>query len=103
MRLHYVYKIDRPIYVLGTALALQVSNYLLLHSSGKPWIGLFYINLLFVQGIIRWWQPVPVVLWTMHWTKDWYHFVHLLAWISLYGTSLMLDLPDMVGFNQVCR
>lgn len=45
---------------------------------------------------------MPVVIWSdVPWVKDYYHYAHILAWVSLYGTSLMLDLPDMVGFNQV--
>lgn len=75
MQLHFVYRIDRPLYILGTAAS--------------------------VQAVLWWWRRVPVVLWQAAFLSDYYVIVHLFAWMALYGTSLMLDLPDMVGFNQV--
>jgi len=75
---HVTYQIDKPIYLFFTGLALQ--------------------------GLKYFWTAIPLTIWSVPYLKFgsiYLNLIHILAWAVLYGTSLMLDLPDMIGMTQV--
>jgi len=53
------------------------------------------------QLIMRFWEPATAHLWTLDIVEDFYIWIHIFAWVLLYGTSLMLDFPDLVGMSEV--
>ncbi|XP_013792017.1 nurim-like, partial [Limulus polyphemus] len=70
----------RSLYVLGTCLTLQI--------------------------LMKYWHPLPCgTLWeidTLHHPFWWWLFVltHIAAWVVVYGGSVMMDLPEMLGVKQ---
>lgn len=63
--------------------------------------------LLHFQLLITKWERVPITLWNLDTessqTLCWLHYtVHTLAWIIIYGGSIVMDLPELIGVKQVC-
>lgn len=72
--------IDRSLYVAATAIALQV--------------------------LMHFWFAIPeMTFWRMHTENStfwWWVFfiVHFVSWTIIYGTSIMMDLSELVGLKQ---
>lgn len=63
--------------------------------------------LLHFQLLIHKWERVPIALWNLdtesNQTLYWLHCtVHLIAWVIIYGGSIVMDLPELIGVKQVC-
>lgn len=59
------------------------------------------------QLLINKWERVPLALWNLdtesNQTLYWLHYtVHAIAWIIIYGGSIVMDLPELIGVKQVC-
>ena len=56
-----------------------------------------------ILALIKHWQHVPVYLWTADGSPLTYNvllLLHGLAWYGVYGSSLILDMPDLLGVKD---
>lgn len=100
---------ERSIYCLTSSLSLHVCMHKLIRLS----ILVVYVNMyqfvckLCMQYLIRHWLPAQsIVLWQVDVASSnvlWWTFslVHAFAWIIIYGGSIIMDLPEILGVKQV--
>lgn len=58
------------------------------------------------QILVHNWSKIPYVLWyvdlesnfILHWI---YSILHISSWIFIYGGSLLMDLPELLGIKQI--
>lgn len=95
----------RSIYNLATAAAILVRQIPISYESqfiDRPEI----IDSLSFQVLVNKWERIPAVtLWNFdadtsysYWS---YWTIHALAWIIIYGGSIVMDLPELTGVKQV--
>lgn len=97
--------VARSIYVVLTSVALQV---FLLFFFFRTYVSILFLNneTWNFQIIMFFWMPIPsYCLWKLDsdssivwWTIS---VSHLIAWACIYGGSVILDLPELVGIKQV--
>lgn len=57
--------------------------------------------MIYAQIMTTNWVVVPIYVWKLPIIQPICNIVHFIAWLSLYGTTLMQDMPELVGLNQV--
>lgn len=65
-----------------------------------------YLSNTFIQAMVFFWMPTHSYnIWKLDTSSSfiWWIFslAHFLAWASIYGGAVLLDLPELVGVKQV--
>lgn len=63
-------------------------------------------HVILFQFLINKWERIPsVTLWNFDTEANyvsWIYFaIHTIAWIIIYGGSVVMDLPELTGIKQV--
>ena len=94
--------VARCIYVTLTSIVLQVINFQIAQT-----LRFSKRFLRFAQILMKFWSPVLTYkLWKIEMNEDslmaWmFSLIEVVAWSFIYGGSLLLDFPELVGVKQV--